>query len=203
MDKFYIQANNFLSRQTIGYYHQYYTGYGQPDNPGFLNILKNTFNNTPLNDLRVARDKISQILQSDIPGVMRDNNIHNCVCVCVPRAKGFNTYTPQQLMFKEAISITANAIPGVIDGTDCIRRIYNTRTTHLRNVDVNDGEMPYPGITEATCQFDTGRIRNQQIILIDDIYTKSVNIDEDCIQALLDNGARSVIFYSIGYTRRQ
>ena len=40
----------------------------------------------------------------------------------------------------------------------------------------------------------------KDILLIDDIYTKTVNIDEDAIQALLDNGARSVFFYAIGKT---
>lgn len=39
-----------------------------------------------------------------------------------------------------------------------------------------------------------------RILLIDDIYTKTVNIDEDAIQALLNKGARQVFFYAIGYT---
>ena len=29
---------------------------------------------------------------------------------------------------------------------------------------------------------------------------RNVNIDEDCIQALLDNGANSVILYTVGKT---
>ena len=37
------------------------------------------------------------------------------------------------------------------------------------------------------------------IILIDDIYTSGCNIDEDCIQALYDNGANRVVFYAIAY----
>ena len=41
-------------------------------------------------------------------------------------------------------------------------------------------------------------IKGKNILLIDDLYTKSININEDMIQALLDNGAKSVIFYSIG-----
>ena len=43
-------------------------------------------------------------------------------------------------------------------------------------------------------------VRGKDIVLIDDLYTKTVNIDEDAIQALHDNGARSVIFYSVGKT---
>jgi len=34
--------------------------------------------------------------------------------------------------------------------------------------------------------------------LVDDLYTKGVNIDEDAIQALLDKGAKNVVFYSVG-----
>ena len=34
------------------------------------------------------------------------------------------------------------------------------------------------------------------------IYTKSVNIDEDALLTLLEMGARSVVFYAVGYTNR-
>ena len=62
-----------------------------------------------------------------------------------------------------------------------------------------DGELPYAGITKDTCNISAG-IRGKDILLIDDIYTKGVNIDEDAIQALLDNGARRVYFYAVGKT---
>ena len=61
------------------------------------------------------------------------------------------------------------------------------------------GELPYIGITKETCSISDDVI-GQDILLVDDLYTKTVNIDEDCIQALLDKGARSVTFYSIGKT---
>ena len=67
----------------------------------------------------------------------------------------------------------------------------------------NDGgDMPYPGITKKTCDISE-EVKGRDILLIDDLYTRTVNIDEDAIQALLDNGAESVVFYSIGYTMRQ
>ena len=43
--------------------------------------------------------------------------------------------------------------------------------------------------------------KKRNILLIDDLYTYSINIDEDMIQALYDNGANKVIFYSIGYLK--
>jgi len=202
--EFIIERNNFLKSNTIGYYHQIYTGFRQPGNPDFLNTLKNTFDSEPHKNLIEARDKVIEILIDDLPEIMAERSISNCMLVCVPRAKSLKSFSNFQLMLKEAIKIAANNIRGAIDGTDCIKRVVNTRTTHLRTATgiPNDGDEPYPGITVATCEIDKSRIMNQNIILIDDIYTRNVNIDEDCIQALFDNGANKVIFYSIGYTRR-
>lgn len=56
--------------------------------------------------------------------------------------------------------------------------------------------MPYVGITHDTCNISE-EVDGKDILLIDDIYTKDVNIDEDAIQALYDKGAKSVTFYSI------
>jgi hypothetical protein len=204
INRFNINKNDFLKRDITGYYHQLYTGFRQPGNPDFLNTLKNTFNSEPHRNLVEARDKVIEILMDDLPEIIAESSMSNCLFVCVPRAKSLKSYSNSQLMFKEAIKIAANNIRGAIDGTDCIKRVVNTRTTHLRTATgiPNDGDEPYPGITVATCEIDKSRIMNQNIILIDDIYTRNVNIDEDCIQALLDNGANKVIFYSIGYTRR-
>lgn len=43
--------------------------------------------------------------------------------------------------------------------------------------------------------------KDKDILLIDDIYTKTINIDEDAIQALIESGAKSVTFYAVGRTR--
>ena len=64
---------------------------------------------------------------------------------------------------------------------------------------VNDGSVPYVGITNATCNISDDVI-GKDILLIDDIYTRTVNIDEDAIQSLIDKGANSVSFYAIGKT---
>lgn len=220
LNEFDIYENEYLSKKTIGYYNRYYTGFRQQDNPDFLNTLKNTFNSEIDANLEFARKTVLQILVADILDIVR-NHMSNYTIVCIPRAKILNTYTDSQLLFLKAIRDTIAIIKYeyeptwkifVIDGTDCITRIKNTRTTHLPETtgrvtrdgrdSENVGDNPYPGITKATCLIDKNRIKGQNIILIDDIYTKNVNIDEDCIQALYDNGAKTVIFYAIGYTRR-
>lgn len=211
-ERFIIRRNRFLKKDTIGYHNQEYTGFRQPNNPDFLNTLKNTFNDIPLSTLNQAKQDVQNILLDDIPCIIRDNNWRNCVCVCIPRAKALGTYTSKQLFFRDAVSNAVSQMAGVIDGSNFIVRHTHTRTTHLPEttgrvattgqVSGNDGELPHPGITIETCTINSAQIRNQNIILVDDIYTKGVNIDEDCIQALFDTGARNVIFYAIAYTRR-
>lgn len=199
---FIIDPNSFLSKITKGYFHQYYTGFQQPNNPDFINLLKNTFNNESKTELEKARNTVANILVKDLRNIVIKESMYPCTVICIPRAKALSSYSQNQLKFKEAVQMATNYLR-LIDGTNYITRYKNTKTTHLRNSSLpNDGENPYPGITKDTCRIDKYKIKNNNIILIDDIYTKTVNIDEDCIQALYDNQAKKVIFYSIGYTRR-
>ena len=138
-----------------------------------------------LNDLQ----KISQLLEL------------KSLTVCViPRAKA--NYLKSQLLFKSTIGNVVNKINSLYNGIDYITRYINTKTTHFKRPIPNynnDGREPYPGITNDTCEISS-EVRGKDILLIDDLYTKTVNIDEDAIQALLNNGANSVTFYSIGRT---
>lgn len=207
-NKLIIKKNEYLKRDTTMYYHQLYRGYKKPGNPDFLNILKNTFNEEQYENLLVASFNVISILLDDLPDIIAEINLSNCMVVCVPRSKALNSYFDYQLMFYKAVKFTVSNISEITDGADCIVRHTDTLTTHLGKATMmgkikdNFGNRPYPGITKDTCKINKNRIVNQNIILIDDIYTKTVNIDEDCIQALLDNGAKNVIFYSIGYTCR-
>ena len=102
--------------------------------------------------------------------------------------------------FRATVQSVIGQIRGFVDGTGFIRRHTNTRTTHLRNPVrnyINDGQLPYPGITEQTCEI-SHNVTRRNILLIDDIYTPDVNIDEDAINAMINMGACTVTFYSIG-----
>lgn len=205
LQDFTIYQNDFLVSQEIqGYYHQIYTGYEKNGNPDFLNYLKNTFDEKPIRTLDDARNQVVDILIEDIPAVMERSQLTNCVLIGVPRAKALDSYSSNQLKLIESYKMAALRIDGVIDGTSYIKRICDTKTTHLLSAKklVNEGEEPYPGITSETCKLFRGGIENKDIILVDDIYTRGVNTDEDCIEALLQNGANSVVFFAIGYARR-
>ena len=218
VEKFTIYKNKYLSKNIKGYYNLYYTGYGKPYNPDFLNTLKNTYDSISFYDLEKAKNQVVEILLDSIPTIMTDNNLKSCTCICIPRSKALTTYTERQLFFRDAVGITSYKLSDVLDGTDIIERHTNVFTTHFAKtknpsrvakigltttkIDGNDGSMPYPGITKDTCYIDKNSVKGKDIILIDDIYTLGVNVDEDGIQSLLDTGANNVIFYAIAYTRR-
>ena len=88
-----------------------------------------------------------------------------------------------------------------MNGVVCIsdRRVFKHQFPAAMEGFINDGDVPYPGIALDSCVF-SDQIKGRDILLIDDIYTKTVNIDEDMVQALFEQGARLVIFYAIGYT---
>jgi len=202
MHQFQIQANEFLSQNTNAYYHVPYVGWGNPGNPDYINDLKNTYNSYPKTKLNSAFHVLHDVLTVDI-ALLYKLLKHDALTVCVvPRAKSEQAYHPDQQLFRSTVQYVAQHTNGIIDGTGYIQRHTNTKTTHLRKEIpnyVNDGPQPYPGITAQTCTIST-QIANTHVLLIDDIYTYGVNIDEDAISALLTAGAQSVTFYAVGKT---
>ena len=209
MNQYTIQKNEFLDTDIKAYFNTYYVGYKKPDNPDFLNELKNTFDKTSPAQLNEAATSVYKKFVEDIPQIIRENNFNECVLVGVPRSKAHSSYSTNQLLFNETIKKYCCDISKEVnfckiwDGSNAIIRLKNTKTTHIRkevNGFNNDGDKPYPGITKNTCKISE-ELKGKNIILIDDIYTRGVNIDEDCIQALLNVGAEKVVFYSIGFTK--
>lgn len=211
MNEFCIEKNEYLEKDIEAFYSLDYLGYNQPGNPDFINHLKNTYNCANSNMLQNAAKDTMDVLDDFLDNFMELTlcyyGIHSVVVCVVPRAKV--NYEPNQLLFKRCVEdaikkANEKFLPEFeyINGTNYITRVVNTRTTHLplniKNYD-NSGSDPYPGITKDTCKISNS-VKNSYILLIDDIYTKSVNIDEDVIGALLDNGARYVTFYAVAKT---
>lgn len=204
MTPFTIERNQYLSKETQGFYHTDFGGVNLPNNPNYLYKLKNDPHHNWSDEwIQQSQQQLYRVLLIDLPAVQ--NYIgKNPLTVCVvPRAKADNSYNPNQLLFiagvRNAVIALGNSF---VDGTNYIQRHTNTKTTHLRQpIDgyINDGSNPYVGITNATCNISNNVI-GKDILLIDDIYTKTVNIDEDAIQALISKGAKSVSFYAIGKT---
>ena len=117
-----------------------------------------------------------------------------------PRSKTENSYAQSQKMFRKAISCVADQLK-LTNATEAFKRVKNTRTTHSWRMENNTGDLPYPGITRDTCEIDGSYFHGEGVILVDDIYTKNINVAEDCIQTLYDFGAKRVIMYVIAKTR--
>jgi hypothetical protein len=203
MNTFTISQNTFLSRNIQGFYYTDFYGSGHPNNPNFLYKCKNDIHhNWSVAQLNVAVMELRNILKNDLPGILNASNLNSLTVCVVPRSKASNFYNENQQLFKSTVQQVVKEMTGFVDGTNFITRHTNTRTTHLRKPIIgfqNDGNLPYPGITTDTCEI-VADVKDKNILLIDDIYTKTVNIDEDALEALLKKGAKSVLFYAIGKT---
>ncbi len=204
MNQFVIESNGILNTQVYGFYHTDYLGYKELGNPDFINKLKNDFNSVSKTELYKSEQKVIGILQEDLPKILSAFGVDSAAVCLVPRAKVKGYYSDEQLRFSSAVSTAVRRIPQLIDGSQWIERHTNTLTTHLRatNVPNNEGKEPYKGITKDTCNIARAVV-GRDIILVDDIYTKTVNVDEDVLQALLDAGANSVTLYVIARTKKR
>lgn len=203
------QPGIFLTREIQAYYHDFYHGGDLElrDTPGtvenIITTLKNQFKEKSVEVLLKAARCMITILDKDLPRILLMTGKGKLVVCTIPRSKAETSYIPAQLLFKKAIQACVCGLDGFIDGTDYIVRHTDTRTTHLNKSGYGgDGDLPYPGITRDTCTISEA-VKNKDILLIDDLYTANVNIDEDAIQALFGNGASSVTFYSLGKTIRR
>ncbi len=203
MVKFTIETNGFLGTQIEAWYHADYIGgcnrHNLPNTiENIICTLKNDINILPDDDpnLQAAAKSLYDLVSEDLKTIKQQLDSNLTVCV-VPRAKV--AYLPHQLLFKETIRKVATRL-NLEDGTDYIIRTSDTRTTHRDRAGYGgNGSLPYKGITTDTCDISNA-VQGKTIILIDDVYTPSVNIDEDAIQALLDRGASRVVFYAVGHT---
>lgn len=193
----------FLKQDTNSFYHADYIGGGSWQTLNSIENLIWTLKNDvdPFPDrIQNVADQLIKILLQDLPQILQKTKKSNLTVCVIPRSKAESYYRKDQLLFREIISLVVDNLSYFDNGTRYIIRHTNTRTTHLdRNGEGGDGNLPYPGITKDTCKISE-KVKGKDILLIDDLYTKSVNIDEDGIQALLDKEANSVTFYSIGKT---
>ena len=204
MEEFVIATNDCLRHETKAFCHSDYHGGGnwkiQGTVENMICTIKNHPDPYPESVLNAATMRLSAILADDLPRILQATRLQSLRVCVIARSKKEAFYAPNQKLFRATIQQTIRTLNGFEDGTFDIIRHTNTKTTHLsRSGRGGDGPMPYCGITKDTCTI-SNNVYGKNILLIDDLYTRTVNIDEDAIQALYDNGAKSVIFYAIGKT---
>ena len=190
-------------RHTVpGYFHDWYYTMRDPRNTmRFITNLKNDI--PPYHSpevLRQSEQDLADVLSLDFPEIV---HLHGPLTVCgVPRSKRESIYRYSQMGLKRTIRAVAQRTAGLYDGMDYIVRHTDTICTHrARSGHGGAGEMPRPGLIRDTCYLSPD-IAGKNILLIDDIYMPGVGIDEDAMSTLLECGARSVIFYAVGYTAK-
>lgn len=208
MTHYQIYDENWCEYTVDAFYNSEYHGGGNWKIDGTIENMICTFKNdiTPYSNdvLQRAENKLANILIHDLPMILNYMNYSSLVVCVIPRAKRENYYRDNQKLFRYVVQwVINNKLNGFVDGTRYIIRHTDTATTHLAHNPMGNrgtGDMPYKGITKETCNI--ANVRGKNILLIDDLYTKTVGIDEDAIQALYDNGANKVLFYSVGKTVR-
>lgn len=193
-----IGKNRFLGRVVKIYCHARYYGFHSDVNTiAFVNFLKNdlrTFTHlVPASELEAA-----QVLANDLAGLTR---MYGPLTVCgIPRSKRESVYPVEKMGLKRAIRRAVLGNSMLSDGLDYIIRHTDTLCTHRSRWGYGGaGEAPRPGLLRDTCTLSPA-IAGKNIVLVDDIYTPGVGIDEDGVQALFDAGAKNVILYTFGYT---
>nr|WP_317381211.1 hypothetical protein [uncultured Helicobacter sp.] len=210
-NSFIIKACEFLKQDIKAYHSLQYTNLHNPENPDWIVDFKDDNSKYGFDsDVIVkARNKGYGYVLNCLTHFCCEykRNKENFVVCVVPRSKPYKS-----THFKDFIQYVIGHIQerdyggSIIDGTDYIKRIRETRTTHFSKSD--GGLDPYPGITKDTCDIFEEGIKGRNVLLVDDIYThhhgnKFVGVDEDCLQALLDCGAKRVEFYALAKTRQK
>lgn len=195
-----------LLQDVVAFYHADYHGGGTWKEEGTIEnmicTLKNDVRPYPSYKLDSVVSQMLEIVKNDFQIIKNDPQIKMPLRICViPRSKSEYSYRNNQKLFRSTIQRAVRILNVFEDGTMDIIRQTNTKTTHLSRGVGNggSGSMPYRGITKDTCSISDS-VKGKNILLVDDLYTKHVCIDEDAIQALYDKGANIVYFYSIGKT---
>lgn len=209
LKEFIIESNDFLEKDIHSFYHKNYISRGNWQVEGKIEHLIWSIKNdegckeSHKRYLSTAYKRLKFILRKELPKIKEKIGVENLSVCVVPRAKKESEYKEDQLLFRKAVSDVVEELKedlSLTNGTKYLVRHTSTKTTHLRNSeDLSPYPAPYPGITQETC-YISDNVKGKDILLIDDVYTKTANIDEDAIQALLNKGVNSVYFYAIAKT---
>ncbi|MCL2630403.1 MAG: hypothetical protein FWD49_02620 [Firmicutes bacterium] len=199
MKVFIIKENHYLNKDIVGFYRSDYVGYQKEGNPDFINKLKNMTRVNGELDLIEEFVTVAKILTEDLGKLTNIPNYAGSAICAVPRSKADCSYHKSQLLFKKALASVADSL-NCENCTDAIKRVSDTKTTHNWRLKNNKGSAPYKGITKDTCKINSKAFKEKNVILVDDIYTDGVHVVDDCIQTLLDLGAKNVLLYVVAKT---
>ncbi len=199
-DTFHLgYENTNRSFAVTAYFHdEYYGMYDSKNRIRFVNALKNDRLSLSKDAICANEIALAEAIHDDLARITAKHG--SLTLVGVPRSKREASYPWLKRGLKRALRRAVSQNERLDDGLDFIVRHTDTLCTHRSRWGYGGtGEAPRPGLITDTCRLSS-QIKGRDILLVDDIYTPNCGIDEDAICALFDAGARSVIFYAIGYT---
>lgn len=203
-----IPSNTFLERDISGYFHDKYVPTREGGSSFSSKILK-----IKSDADESIMDHMANIIANDLDtlvGICQEHSNERPLVLTVPRSKPDDYWQEKERKFRPTVSRALERSKREVggapekwmqDGVNYIIRVKPTQTTHRAHLgeEENTGPAPYVGITGDTCRLD-GDVEGRFVILVDDIYTESKGIVEDCAQFLFDNGATDVVIYTLGMT---
>lgn len=195
----FTDADSGNKTEVHGYFHDEYYGMSSPDNRiRFVNVLKNDLQQFSQEQILDSEKRLAAAIHADLAWITRTYGA--LTLVGVPRSKSEESYPWAKMGLKRALrrAVSENAL--LSDGLDFIVRHTDTLCTHRSYWGYGGlGEGPRPGLLTDTCRLASGLV-GCDVLLVDDIYTPNCGIDEDAMAAVLNAGARSVVFYAVGFT---
>lgn len=193
-----IMPNDYLKEPVIAAYHTFYRPYNRSeDGPtSYINILKNYPDKHSDEELVKASNTLKDVLDRNLSAIKEKLGVSLLTIVLVPRSKPWQEEWFQWLRRAVSEWVDAHKEEGYINGCEYIIRQKDSPMTHWGETGI------YPGITKDTCTLSS-EIEGKDILLIDDIYTYGVNVDEDALQAVRDNKPKSITFYSVAKTLKK
>ena len=203
MKEFVLEKNAFLDRNIRGFYHAKWYGSKKSKSLRYLEIIKQSPSNRQ-KQWRIdnASEVLYETLMQDLQHISRRMS-NQSLTVCVsPGTKKDSLYGEEPRIFQQIVSSCANKLLDFFDGSSFIQRnkskffiFMNTPVNHL----INRVRGDYRGEALDNCEFSE-EIKGRDILLVNEVYYKIINHDEDMVQALFEKGARSVTFYAVGYS---
>lgn len=88
LEPFTIEKNDYLERDIQAFYRVDYLGYKNPNNPSYINTLKNTYNNYEEDQLREAMRELNVNLHKELVWILKNQFPSEAqIAICtVPRA---------------------------------------------------------------------------------------------------------------------
>lgn len=118
MNKFTMEANQFLSRNVPGYFHADFHGRGNQEIRISCTVKNDPHHNWSQQQIRYAVNDLSSVISVDFPEIVERTKASTLTVCVVPKSPRLKPLTVDQLLFKATVGAYARSTPGFVDGSN-------------------------------------------------------------------------------------